>query len=111
MVGGSIWAIHRGKWVIEDVEPLFNKEGIEMDFSIRGLYSKDTPSTPAKKSFPDMLRKCKVFCHTRSVLELPLYVGSEIHRIIRAVLKNPTDHNYVTYILDKERKRFISSVK
>jgi hypothetical protein len=108
---GDIWGVYRGKWVVEDVKPLFNKEGIEMDFSVRGLYSKDVPSQQTKKSFSDVLRKCKVFSHVRNVFEVPLYAGTEFYRIIRMLLKHPTDRNYVTYILDKERKRFISSTK
>lgn len=33
--------VFRGKWVMEDVEPLFQKEGITVDFSKRGAYDKN----------------------------------------------------------------------
>lgn len=32
--------VFRGKWVMEDVVPLFQKEGITVDFSLRGAYEK-----------------------------------------------------------------------
>lgn len=35
---GDWFGIRKGKWVQEDVIPLFEKEGIEMDFAIRGFY-------------------------------------------------------------------------
>lgn len=35
---GSWFGIRKGKWVIEDVGPLFNKEGINIDLSQRGAY-------------------------------------------------------------------------
>lgn len=35
---GDIWGVYRGKWVKEDVVPLFQKEGIEIDYSKRGFY-------------------------------------------------------------------------
>ena len=35
---GDLWAVVAGKWILEDVEPLFRREGISVDFSIRGEY-------------------------------------------------------------------------
>ena len=34
---GEIFGVYRGKWVREDVVPLFEKENIEVDFSIMGF--------------------------------------------------------------------------
>ncbi len=33
------WAVVHGKWVIDDVQPLFEKENIKIDFSERGVYA------------------------------------------------------------------------
>lgn len=47
---GKPWGIVRGKWVVEDVKPLFDKEGIEVDYNKRGIYEEDDLSgmvTPA----------------------------------------------------------------
>ena len=35
---GDIWGVLRGKWVMSDVEPLFRKENIVVDFRKRGVY-------------------------------------------------------------------------
>lgn len=35
---GDIWGVFRGKWVKEDVVPLFEKEEIVVDYSRRGFY-------------------------------------------------------------------------
>lgn len=35
---GSWFGIRKGKWVLEDVGPLFEKEGINIDLSQRGVY-------------------------------------------------------------------------
>lgn len=34
------WGVFRGKWVIEDVKPLFDENNIHIDYSIRGVYEK-----------------------------------------------------------------------
>lgn len=44
--------VFRGKWVYDDVFPLFSKEGIDVDFSKRGLY---TPKTKSHNEFPNNL--------------------------------------------------------
>ncbi len=108
---GDIWGVYRGKWIIEDVGPLFEKENITVDFSARGIYCKNDNVATTPKTVSAVLKRCKIFCKLRSVFELPLYVGFEIYRIMCSLLKHPTERNYVTYILDKERKRFLSSLK
>ncbi|MBR0349163.1 MAG: hypothetical protein IIX16_05925 [Clostridia bacterium] len=129
---GDIWGVYRGKWVTEDVDPLFKKENIEVDYSIRGIYpekmvfkneSVDTISSVSSiyaethlgnssvKSLGDIFARLKKFCEIRSFLELPFYIGYEVHRIIKTILKKSMLDNYFTYILKKERKRFLSSSK
>lgn len=34
----SMFGVYSGKWILEDVEPLFKKEGIEIDFKKLGIY-------------------------------------------------------------------------
>ena len=108
---GDIWGVYRGKWVIEDVGPLFEKEKIDVDFSVRGIYSRGEPIKRSRKTFSDILHRCRIFCQIRKWYELPLYVGSEVRRIIKNSLNDPTEDNYLTYIMKKERERFISSMK
>ena len=35
---GAWMGVYHGKWVVEDVEPLFKKEGIAVDYRKRGIY-------------------------------------------------------------------------
>ena len=37
----QLWGIVRGKWVVESVDELFKKNGIEVDYSERGIFSPD----------------------------------------------------------------------
>ena len=136
---GDIWGVYRGKWVIEDVEPLFEREGIKIDYLARGVCkevrnveksekvserdnsiivypiinssSGNGLNNSTIKSFSDVLARLKKFCEIRSFLELPLYISYEIYRIMKAVFtKKELSDNYFTYLLEKERKRFLSSI-
>jgi hypothetical protein len=33
----EIWGVFRGKWVVDDVQPLFEMHGIHIDYSLRGV--------------------------------------------------------------------------
>ncbi len=50
--------VFRGKWVIEDVKPLFEKYGINVDFNKRGTYKKEA----AISRFPIIKTMKYVFC-------------------------------------------------
>ena len=127
---GDVWGVFRGKWVMSDVESLFKKENINVDYSIRGVYkennviehingnvppNKDYANTHLKnstiKSFSDVLLRLKKFCEIRSPLELPLYIFYETYRIIKTISTKSMQDSYFTYLLQKERKRFMSSKK
>lgn len=123
---GDIWGVYRGKWVMDDVEPLFKKENINVDFSIRGFYQTENINSSLSsdniysnthlknstiKSFSDVCARLKKFCEVRSCLELPLYVFFEAYRIIKTIATKTMQDSYFTYLLKKERKRFMSSKK
>lgn len=108
---GDWFGVCRGKWVIEDVKPLFEKENIDIDFSIRGIYNRGEPLARTPRTLSNTLKKCKLFCKVRPVYELPLYIWFEICRLVKAVFKHPSDYTYVEHIIKKERKRFLSSMK
>jgi len=46
---GQWMGIQHGKWVEEDVVPLFEKEGIRVDFTKRGFVSRDASLPPAER--------------------------------------------------------------
>ncbi len=83
---GDIWGVYRGKWVVKDVEPLFKKENIKVDYLSRGIYpekrglkseSTDTLSSinsiyaethlvnSSVKSLRDVFSRLKKFCEIR----------------------------------------------
>ena len=43
---GRYFAIHRGKWVEEDVVPFFEKEGIDADLFVRGFFDESAVQAP-----------------------------------------------------------------
>ena len=49
---GLTWGVVRGKWMEEDVVPLFEKEGISVDYSARGFF---TPEQRKKASASSMI--------------------------------------------------------
>lgn len=86
---GDIWGVYRGKWVIEDVGPLFQKENISVDFTIRGIY---TPGEKKQLTQEDTSQLKKVirclgwgdvpyfwmyclFCKFRRIIGKPLEVN------------------------------------
>ncbi|MBQ9880335.1 MAG: hypothetical protein IJM45_07895 [Clostridia bacterium] len=102
--------VHRGKWVKDDVVPLFKKEGIDVDFSRRGFLSYDEKPTTdmglrdsLKTIEPsnELIDRCldpadrlkyAVFVRTNKVMGISRYSP--------AIL-------YIKYSLAKERKSFI----
>lgn len=50
-----LFGVYQGKWYKADVVPLFKKENIKIDYSVRGFYKKDS-------IFKRMIRKIKRLC-------------------------------------------------
>lgn len=129
---GDIWGVYRGRWVIEDVEPLFKKENIKVDYSNREIYpgknvleneSTDTISSllniytgthlinPSIETVRHIFTRLKIFCEIRNFLELPFLFVYEIYRIIKTIFRKSLQDSYFAHLLKKERKRFLSSNK
>ena len=51
---GPSWGVVHGKWVEQDVVPLFEKEGIKVDYSIRGFYE---PILNRRRTVVELIRK------------------------------------------------------
>lgn len=54
--------VFRGKWVLDDVKPLFEREEIDVDFTQRGIYDPEKAlnrvDTQTRKSFYDCIIRC-----------------------------------------------------
>lgn len=62
---GDLWAVVQGKWVLEDVQPFFERENIDVDFSKRGCFT----SYDAKNDLRSMFRE------ERRVFRIVRYLG------------------------------------
>ncbi len=102
--------VHRGKWVRDDVVPLFNREGIDVDFSRRGFLVYDESPEPDRglrdslKTIgrsSDIIDRC---LDPVDKLSFAAFVGRNkvmgISRYSPAIL-------YIRYSLARERKRFV----
>ena len=105
--------VFRGKWVMDDVQPLFEKEGIIVDFSKRGIYIKEElegddlictqlrDSLVKRERSSDLINRCtpnfknkyKRFVKKNVVLET-LTMGCKIEDL------------FSNYILLKQRKKW-----
>lgn len=96
------WGIVRGKWMIEDVGPLFKKNNIEVDFSSRGvLYKKDV----------EAVRHVNMDCSEWDKIKSIGFVQwSRIQlwrlvRLVRKILRLPVDTDYIAYLRRKHDGR------
>ena len=56
----DVWGVFHGKWVVDDVVPFFEKEGIEIDYSLRGDYNEidDTPKIDNSRPHKYLVKTC-----------------------------------------------------
>lgn len=106
---GDLWAVVRGKWVLSDVKPLFERENICVDFSQRGLYLLDeikaTDSGEARKgAYIDRIARC---LGSYGVLG---YIG---YRIRCVIFPNGPERNleYFEYLQEKAKKQFLKKAE
>ena len=92
--------VYRGKWVIEDVDPVFKSHGISIDYSLRGIYKKDEET----KRLP--LFKTMTYAITRMPFNRFIcFSFYELMRKIKKVLqKNKESRNYIEYLSERKKK-------
>lgn len=93
--------VFRGKWVYEDVKPLFDKHDINIDYSIRGTYKKETEKNyySDKKALLKYMIKRMPFKYVISFIVF--YTRKNIRKIIRLPMKYNT---HCDYLIAKEGK-------
>lgn len=102
--------VHHGKWVKEDVLPLFEKENIIVDFSKRGFLDihqnkskqyelRDSLKTIYPKS--DLINRC-----LDGKDRIKFYFFAKRNKAL-GLFKYSPDQMYIRYMLLKERKKFI----
>ena len=101
---GDIWGVYRGKWYADDVEPLFSREGIVVDLTIRGIFEPNaspvTFSHGNMGTFENIER-----CLGRN--ELPMYYLFNRYCQLLTLLKQPVTWDYYAFLQDRAKKRFL----
>ena len=92
--------VYRGKWVVDDVDPLFKKHGIEIDYTIRGIYKKSEEA----QRLP--LFKSMLYALTR--IPFKYFIGFSFfetkRRIKKFFTKNKDDLSYIEYLSRRKKK-------
>ena len=95
---GEWSGIRKGKWVKETVYDLFEKEGIKIDYNIRGFFNPQTDIKPGKTTIKSFLREVRSY-GPKMRWKVVLY------RIRRLIWCNMLGHelplNYCEYIRHK----------
>ena len=91
--------VYRGKWVIEDVQPLFDDHGIIIDYSKRGVYKKETAISrfPVFKTMSYVFRRIPFrYAFMYSIFKIKNYISVLFGLNNRGACKN-----YDEYLADK----------
>lgn len=100
--------VFRGRWVVQDVKPLFEKENIEIDFSIRGYYepniTKRSVSFPSRKDWNSLLLRCF------GMKGLFLFYCYRVQYKIARMRKKEMNNDFFSFMRGVARKRFLRQV-
>lgn len=104
--------VFRGKWVKNDIIPLFEKEGIQLDYSKRGFYISTTEEkTPPKIELRNRLitvpSSSELICRSLGESEIRKYKKFLKKNDIVRMLRYPPDLLYIHYALAKEQKKYM----
>ena len=97
------WGVYRGKWVVDTVKDLFEENGIEIDYSIRGVYDVSMETNRAKKN--KFVAKQWIRLRCVGLLETFKYIGWLISRSVRKLCKHSYADNYLLWQRQKEKKK------
>lgn len=98
---GLTWGIVRGKWVYEDVKPLFDKHDIDVDLEQRGLFDIDNfeditiaPKRPLKQRINSLGFKLW--------FKMNMF---RISKVVKRILKLKYNNDYIEYMRNKTYKK------
>lgn len=100
----DVWAVVRGKWVLEDVNPLFEKENINVDLSKRGYYKAGEPraksDNSSASSWYGLLQRCL------GIEGVLLYIGYRVDYKICRLIGKECNSDFFLYLSEKAQKSF-----
>lgn len=106
---GDVWGVVRGKWVLEDVVPLFEKENISVDFSKRGGYSAKQQdgfaATDSRWKWYDCVIRClgkRALCY---------YIMHRTWNKVSVLFgKQTVNPDFVLYLQEKAQRQFLKDL-
>lgn len=99
---GDIWGVYRGKWVIDDVGPLFQKENISVDFTIRGIYA---PGEKKQLTQEDTSQIKKII-RCLGWGDVPLFWMYCLFSKYRCMVRKPLEVNYFQFLTRTAKRKF-----
>lgn len=95
----QLWGIVRGKWVVESVDELFKENGIDIDYSVRGVLTKELlkETRQTKLSVP-----LEELVGERIAKDIKKY---ERNKLLKQKLHLPYDNDYIEYRERKEKSK------
>ena len=102
---GDLWAVVRGKWILADVKPLFERENITVDFSQRGCYLQNEMDAVAS----DDARKGMYLDRVVRCLGGYGFIRYFIYRLRRLLFRNGPERQleFFEYMQENMQKNFM----
>ena len=96
-----LFGVFKGKWIKDDVCPLFEKEGIEIDLEKRGFYTDDCKSFVLGGNHSDRIKTaCKALPKKYFVLWLRLSLKNKI----KQRTSNNDTEDFIDYLIHRKYK-------
>ena len=101
---GDVWAVVRGKWVLEDVQPLFEKENIAVDLSKRDAY---VPGQPAAQQEDTRSGWYQLLLRSLGVEGVVWYLAYKVYYKLCCLAGKECNPDFMLWLSDNARKKFL----
>lgn len=98
--------VYRGKWVIDDVKPLFAKENITVDFSQRGIYDPKQDNGRTNTENRSSWYDCVVRCLGKKGL-LVYFIHRLYYKLCAISGKKNVNSDFILFMQEKAQKDFL----
>ncbi len=102
----DLWGVVKGKWILQDIRPLFEEEGIKVDFSIRGEYS-HRKLTPYNRSLDTRREQFSLVFRCLGSISTFYYFLFRIRYKVALILGKSVQTDFFVYLLSKERQKYL----
>ena len=110
---GEWMGVQRGKWVMEDVVPLFEKEGIVVDFEARNsnhapVKLVNPPQPPAKSIIGKLIKRYKEVWRLLGFEGALHCVIFDFHRCCYKIIRRSVPNDFFAYTRNKTRAYYLA---